>query len=123
MNKEKLKEANRLNKLIEEHEQALNCFEFDTNYYARDEDPNLPIALESTNPILIIEHDDPFEGGREQQRIPMVLSDFLINLIKDSIKGNLEKLNARGAALGHQRAHRCRRHEPPRRDRAHVQQA
>jgi hypothetical protein len=48
--------------------------------------------LESTNPILIIEHDDPFEGGREQQRIPMVLSDFLINLIKDSIKGNLEKL-------------------------------
>lgn len=57
MNKEKLKEANRLNKLIEEHEQALNCFEFDTNYYARDEDPNLPIALESTNPILIIEHD------------------------------------------------------------------
>ena len=92
MNKEKLMEANRLNKLIEEHEQALNCFEFDTNYYARDEDPNLPIALESTNPILIIEHDDPFEGGREQQRIPMVLSDFLINLIKDSIKGNLEKL-------------------------------
>ena len=90
--KQILKEANRLNKLIEEHEQALNCFEFDTNYYARDEDPNLPIALESTNPILIIEHDDPFEGGREQQRIPMVLSDFLINLIKDSIKGNLEKL-------------------------------
>ena len=92
MNKEKLNEANRLNKLIEEQEQALNCFEFDTNYYARDEYPNLPIVLESTNPTLIIEYDDPFEGGREQQRIPMVLSDFLINIIKDSIKGNLEKL-------------------------------
>ena len=99
MNQEKLKEANRLNKLIEEHEQALNCFEYDTNYYARDEEHDLPIALESTNPILIIEYDNPFEGGCEQQRIPMVLSDLLINIIKDSIKGNLEKLKDKFQAL------------------------
>ena len=92
MNKERLEEANRLNKLIKEHEEALNCFEFDTNYYARDEDPNLPIVLESTNPVLIIEHDNPFEGTREQKRIPMALSDILINAIKDSVKTKLEKL-------------------------------
>lgn len=92
MNKEKLEKANRLNKLIKEHEEALNCFEFDTNYYAREEEPNLPIVLESTNPVLIIEHDNPFEGIRERQRIPMVLSDHLINAIKDSIKKKLEDL-------------------------------
>ena len=31
MEKERLNEANRLNKLIEEHEKALYCFEYDAN--------------------------------------------------------------------------------------------
>ena len=36
MEKERLKEANRLNKLIEEHEKALLCFEYDKNEYIND---------------------------------------------------------------------------------------
>lgn len=97
MNKEKLAEANRLNKLIEENEQALNCFEYDKNYWT--EGVNEPDMV-STEPRLIIEHLDleDFEC-RTQTPIPMVLSDFLIDMIKAAIKENQAKLKAEFEAL------------------------
>jgi hypothetical protein len=84
MNKEILQKANELAKLISEHENALSCFEFDVAL-----DGFAPEWI-STNPQLIIEYDDC--DAREQQKIPMVLSDFLINIIKGSIRENLSKL-------------------------------
>ncbi len=92
MNTETLKKANELSKLISDHESALSCFEWDANYYEninRPENKQLPPKIFSTNPRLIIEYDG---DGREQQLIPMGLSDFLINIIKDQIKENLNKI-------------------------------
>lgn len=92
MEKEKLKKANELARKIEEHERALECFEYDPYYYSRDDNPDLSEETETTNPLLIIEFDNPWEGTRETQKIPMVLSDFLIDMIKGAIKENLSKI-------------------------------
>lgn len=80
MEVEKLKKGNELNRKISELNSALNCFEFQF-------DENTPKI--STNPRLIIE----FDGGddREQLKIPMELSDYLIDLLKMTIKSELEK--------------------------------
>jgi len=100
MNTETLQKANELARKIIEHEQALNCFEYDVHYYARDENPELPEELRSTNPRLIIEHDDIEEGeGRRQTPIPIVLSDLLIEMIKSAIKESQAKVNAEFQAL------------------------
>lgn len=100
MEKERLKEANRLNKLIEEHEKALLCFEYDRNEHINDMresngEEKLPPEYESTNPKLIIEYDELDEDWfRNQLPIPMVLSDFLVDSIKVAIKENLCKLKS-----------------------------
>ena len=95
MNKEILQKANELARRISEHERALNCFEFDANEYARDEHPALEPDMRSTNPQLIIEHLNIEEGeGRTTTAIPMILSDYLIEAIKASIKYNLENLKS-----------------------------
>lgn len=98
MKEETLKKANELLKLIKEHESALLCFEYDANEWANELRKNckqelLPPKVESANPKLIIEHD-AFDDDwyRATQPIPMVLSDFLVNIIKEQIKENLEKL-------------------------------
>ncbi len=93
MNKEKLQKANELVKKISEHENALNCFEFDIHEYGRHNNPELPIKLVSTNPQLIIEHDDIEEGeGRTQTPVPIILSNLLIEMIKKAIKESLSLL-------------------------------
>lgn len=100
MEKERLKEANRLNKLIEEHEKALLCFEYDKNEYINyiseaNGEEKLPPEYESTNPKLIIEYDK-FDGDRyrKQLPIPMVLSDSLVDALKMAIKEYLSKLKS-----------------------------
>jgi len=93
MDKETLKKANELARLMEEHESALLCFEWDVNQYdnySRADDDQLPPKYVSTNPRLIIEFDG--NDGREQQMIPMVLSDALVEFIKENIKENLSRL-------------------------------
>lgn len=100
MNKDTLQKANELARKIREHEQALNCFEYDHNYFARDENSDLEPDMRSTNPQLIIEHDDLEEWeGRTTTPIAMVLSDSLIEVIKLSIKDNLKRLQAEFEAL------------------------
>ena len=96
---ETLKKGNQLLKLITEHEQALLCFEYDNNEYENDYRKDkgedlLPPDIRSTNPKLIIEFD-AFDDDwyREKQVIPIVLSDFLVNVIKEQIRENLSKLN------------------------------
>jgi len=97
MQKETLQKGNELLKLISEHESALLCFEYDANYfenYCKSENEELlPPKMESTNPKLIIEYDS-FDDDwyREKQEIPIKLSDFLINIIKEQIKESLAKL-------------------------------
>ncbi|WP_195372955.1 hypothetical protein [Parabacteroides leei] len=100
MEKERLNEANRLNKLIEEHEKALCCFEYDANESINDMRESeglekLPPEYKSTNPKLIIEFDELDEDWyRRQLPIPMVLSDVLVDTIKVAIKENLSKLKS-----------------------------
>lgn len=77
---EKLKKGNELNRKINELNSALGCFEFQY-------DETTPKV--STNPQLIIEFDGG--DGREQLKIPMVLSEFLTDLLKNTIKSELEK--------------------------------
>ncbi|WP_419033421.1 hypothetical protein [Dysgonomonas gadei] len=92
MENETLKKANELNELINEYESALCCFEYDQNEYFNNtlpEGKKLPPRMITTNPRLIIEYDG---DGREQQLIPMVLSDVLVELLKQSIKENLAEL-------------------------------
>ncbi len=67
-----LEKANELNKMIKEYQQTLRCFEWEKEYGGA-----------STNPRLIIEFDGP--DGREQQPIPMVLSDVLVSYLKEEI--------------------------------------
>lgn len=101
MDKKTLIEANRLNKLIEEHEEALRCFEYNKNecinyYREANGEEVLPPEFESTNPKLIIEFDEYDEGelARRKLSIPMVLSDFLVDVLKKQIKNNLDKLKS-----------------------------
>lgn len=71
-----LEKANALNKKIKEFTEALNCFEW------KPDEKTEPI---STNPRLIIEFD---YDGREQQPLPMNLSDELVKFLKaEIIKG------------------------------------
>lgn len=98
MDKKRLNEANRLIHLIEEHEKALLCFECDKNEYINDMreaagEEKLSPEYESTNPQLIIEFD-AFDDDwiRKQVKIPMVLSDFLVEMIKAAIIESLSKL-------------------------------
>lgn len=70
-----LEKANELNRKIKEFQQALNCFQLDQEYGGG-----------STNPRLIIEFDGA--DGREEQPLPMNLSDALVSFLKaEIIKG------------------------------------
>ena len=98
MDKKRLNEANRLIHLIEKHEKALLCFVYDKNEYINDMreaagEEKLSPEYESTNPQLIIEFD-AFDDDwiRQQVKIPMVLSDFLVEMIKAAITESLSKL-------------------------------
>lgn len=92
MDKTILDRANTLAQKIEEHKQALNCFEVDLSaIYGSGESPQ----WESTEPQIIIEyteHDDVEFPYRNQIKLPMVLNEFLTNLLKSQIQENLEKL-------------------------------
>jgi hypothetical protein len=68
-----LGKANELNKKIKEFSEALNCFEW------KPEENAEPI---STNPRLIIEYD---YDGREQQPLPINLSNELVAFLKAEI--------------------------------------
>lgn len=96
MDKETLKKANELSNLIEELKKALLCFEYDENEIPnswKNEGEKLPPKMVSTNPKLIIEYDEWDEDMyRHQQPIPIVLSDFLIDVIKQHIETNLKNL-------------------------------
>lgn len=99
MDKERLNEANRLNHLMEEHEKALLCFVYDKNEYINDMreaagEEKLSPEYESTNPRLIIEFDtfDDDDWIRGQVPIPIVLSDYLVEMIKAAITESLSKL-------------------------------
>lgn len=86
MDDKTLQRANEVARMTREHESALRCFEWDSEYGAG-----------SRNPQLIIEFDD--EDGREQQKIPMVLSDFLVDMIKQAIRANLSVLKSEFESL------------------------
>ncbi len=77
MEREKLEKANELDKKIREYKEALNCFQWEDN----------DGGLHSTNPALIIEFDN---DGREQIKLPMTLSDSVVNLLKEIITASLE---------------------------------
>lgn len=83
MEKTTLNKANELDKKIREFNQALECFEWS---YPGEEKPSSDenYLKHSTNPRLIIDFDGP--DGREQQTIPMVLSDTLITILKNTIE-------------------------------------
>ena len=70
-----LEKANDLNRRIKEFTEALNCFE-----WTHPEDETIKY---STNPRLIID----FEGGdgREQIKLPMNLSNNLVEFLKEEI--------------------------------------
>ena len=70
-----LEKANELNKKIREFQQALNCFQWEEEYGGG-----------STKPRLIIEFDGA--DGREEQPLPMNLSDVMVSFLKaEIIKG------------------------------------
>jgi hypothetical protein len=71
MKQETLKKANELSKLIQECNQAFNCFEY------RHVEGSPVFSL---NPRLIIEFDN-FDDGRDRVSLPMNLSDTLINFL------------------------------------------
>lgn len=66
-----LEKANELNRKIKEFTEALNCFEWEEEG-----------KKYSTNPTLIIEFD---RDDREQQRLPMNLSNELVAVLKTEI--------------------------------------
>lgn len=67
-----LEKANELNKKIKEFQGALNCFQWEEEYGGG-----------TTYPRLIIEFDGP--DGREEQPLPMNLSDALVSFLKSEI--------------------------------------
>jgi len=67
----KLDKANDLYRKIREFEEALNCFNWGEEY-----------GGDSTNPRLIIEFD---RDGREQNPLPMNLSNELVKFLKEEI--------------------------------------
>jgi len=80
MDTTKLKKANDLDRKIKELNEALNCFEWPV-------DEGQPKV--STNPRLIIDFDS-CEGGREQIKLPMELSNQLSTWIKGEIARELK---------------------------------
>ena len=86
MDDKTLKKANEIAQMIRENKSALCCFEW--------EEEN---GGGSRNPQLIIEFDD--SDGREQQKIPMVLSDILVDMIKQAIDANLSVLKSEFESL------------------------
>lgn len=81
MNKDAFQEAVKVNQKIEQLNQALACFEWRWS-----DDPNAEGV--STNPQLIIEFDD--DDSRSQIKLPFILNDLLINILKDEIKQQLQ---------------------------------
>jgi len=77
MDTAKLRKANDLDKKIREFTEALNCFEWPDKV--------------STNPRLIIEFDDD-EGGRSSIKLPMELSNNLIDWLKTEITKNRQNV-------------------------------
>ena len=86
MDDKTLKKANEIAQMIRENKSALCCFEWEEEYGGG-----------SRNPQLIIESDD--SDGREQQKIPMVLSDILVDMIKQAIDANLSVLKSEFESL------------------------
>lgn len=81
------KKATDLNQTIKELEEALSCFEWSPGKNM------LPI---STNPRIIIEFDN---DGREQIKLPLVLSNVLIEILKKEIVSALESAGHEFIAL------------------------
>ena len=82
MDTKTLKKANELNKKISEFNEALNCFE-----YSPDEDGKIKY---STHPEVIIEFDGA--DGREQIKLPMILSNAFTRVMKEAIIEGLKKV-------------------------------
>jgi hypothetical protein len=81
MDIETLEKANSLNQKIKQLDEALNCFEWIQG-------ESIPPI--SRNPRIIIEFDN---DGREQIKLPFLLSNFLVTILKKEI------LSARESAL------------------------
>lgn len=79
---ETLETANIINKKIKELDDVLDCFEWD--------EPELSPNL-SRNPSIIIEFDD-LEGDRSEIKVPMVLSNQFIQLIKKEVLSERNRL-------------------------------
>tara|TARA_R110002096_G_scaffold242885_2_gene434814 strand:+ start:380 stop:649 length:270 start_codon:yes stop_codon:yes gene_type:complete len=79
MTKEKVEQANSLDKKIKDLKSAMNCFEWTPD------GSSVPVSL---NPRLIIEFDDGDEG-RVDMPIPMNLSNEMIKFIKGEISNSL----------------------------------
>jgi len=80
-----LEKANDLNRKIKQFNNALDCFQWEAEYGGG-----------TTNPQIIIEFDGC--DGREQQPIPMFLSDEMLGFLKESIikgrKNALDEFNS-----------------------------
>lgn len=92
MDYQKLQKANSIKKQIDEHQEALNCFE-----WPGIPDHGLKEPL-TRHPQLIIEVDD-CDDCREQIKLPMVLSNELIGFLKSVIIENKRKLESEFESL------------------------
>jgi hypothetical protein len=83
MEKETLKKANELDRKIREINEALNCFEWQPY------PDEVALAKEpiSTNPILMVEFDGG--DGREEVKLPIILGNRLIDILKSELKSSL----------------------------------
>lgn len=90
MNKDTLHRANALSKQIAELNEALHCFEWAP-------DMDRPEATISTKPRLIIDFDGG--DGRDQVKVPMNLSDTLVEILKREIKSKLDEAMKQFEAL------------------------
>jgi hypothetical protein len=79
---ETLETANLINKKIKELDVVISCLQ--------QVDQEIETIIDY-NPSLIIECDD-WDGGREQIRVPMVLSDQLIILIQKEVVSEKNRL-------------------------------
>ncbi|PIF33012.1 hypothetical protein CLU81_3582 [Flavobacterium sp. 9] len=93
MNLDQLRKANDVKSKLDDFKKALECFEYVPNEEESKE--RKPISL---NPNLIIEFDD-WDDGREQIKLPMVLSDYLISLIKTTINEQIIVLSKEFEAI------------------------
>ncbi len=79
MTQETLMKANSLNKKICDYQNALNCFEY-TDHGGE---------IYDRTPRLVLDVDD-LDEGRERIDVPMVLSEYLIGIIKQEIQKGLD---------------------------------